>query len=253
VVTTGGQVTTTDFVYTGLTLQSLSASQTGTGATSWKITYLYDEYGRPYAGVYRNPGASTTPVVFTLLTTDRGDVVELLDAGGAPFAAYRYDAWGNPLGTGNLGTGIWTQSTGLVTADVANAIASRQSLRYASYCFDSESGMYYLSARHYDPQTRQFLSKDLSRNDGEQSAYQYCGGNPVTYADPTGYGKYSWLGSRARRHFENVVNIYIGRHGYASPHARSVFWGAAGLAVGSLVGGVGGGIIGTLLGIWGTW
>jgi hypothetical protein len=27
--------------------------------------------------------------------------------------------------------------------------------------------------------TRQFLSKDLSRNDGEQSAYQYCFGNPV--------------------------------------------------------------------------
>ncbi len=60
-------------------------------------------------------------------------------------------------------------------------------LRYAGYCYDSESGMYYLSARHYDPATRQFLSKDLSRNDGEQSAYGYCVGNPVSGTDPTGF------------------------------------------------------------------
>ena len=36
-----------------------------------------------------------------MITTDRGDVVELLDANGDPFAAYRYDAWGNPLGAGH--------------------------------------------------------------------------------------------------------------------------------------------------------
>ena len=165
----------------------LSAAQTGTGATSWKITYLYDENGRPYAGVYRNPGTSTSPVVFGLVTTDRGDVVELLDASGAPFAAYRYDAWGNPQGAGNVATGIWSQNTTLIATTVATDIANRQVLRYASYCYDSESGLYYLSARSYDPKTRQFLSKDLSRNDGEQSAYQYCGGDPVKFTDPTGF------------------------------------------------------------------
>jgi Restriction endonuclease fold toxin 5 len=53
--------------------------------------------------------------------------------------------------------------------------------------------MYYLSARHYDPATRQFLSKDLSRNDGEQSAYQYCLGNPVKNWDPTGMCSWNWL------------------------------------------------------------
>jgi RHS repeat-associated protein len=170
-------------------LQSLSATQTGgESQKSWKITYLYDEYGRPYGGIYRDPADTSSPVFFGMVVTDRGDVVELLDANGDPFAAYRYDAWGNPIGNGNLGTGIWSQTTGLITDQtLANAIATRQPLRYASYCFDSESGMYYLSSRHYDPATRQFLSKDLSRNDGEQSAYQYCGGNPVKYVDPSGY------------------------------------------------------------------
>jgi hypothetical protein len=46
--------------------------------------------------VYREPATSTIPVVFGIVTTDRGDVVELVDAAGSPFSAYRYDAWGNP-------------------------------------------------------------------------------------------------------------------------------------------------------------
>ena len=192
-VTKDGVETTTDFTYTGLTLRKLSATKTqGETSESWSITYLYDEYGKPYAGVYRDttgvPANWPAPMVFGLVTTDRGDVVELLDANGDPFAAYRYDAWGNPLGTGTDGaTGMWWQTTASITdANLAKTISERQVLRYAGYCYDSESGMYYLSARHYDPATRQFLSKDLSRNDGEQSAYQYCLGNPVKYVDPTG-------------------------------------------------------------------
>ncbi len=199
-VTAGGIQTTTDFTYTGLTLHKLEAEekQGETTLAKWTITYLYDEYGRPYAGIYRDttdPENPATPVTFALVTTDRGDVVELLDANGTPFAAYRYDAWGNPIGAGNVGTGLWAQATTqgeteTISLEVATKIASRQVLRYAGYCYDSESGMYYLSARHYDPATRQFLSKDLSRNDGEQSAYQYCGGNPIKNVDPTGY--FSW-------------------------------------------------------------
>ncbi len=196
VVTKDGIQTTTDFTYTGLTLHKLEAEEKQGEATlaKWTITYLYDEYGRPYAGIYRDttdPQNPAAPVTFALVTTDRGDVVELLDANGSPFAAYRYDAWGNPLGQGNAGAGIWAQATTqgeaeTISLDVAEKIAGRQVLRYAGYCYDSESGMYYLSARHYDPATRQFLSKDLSRNDGEQSAYGYCLGNPVGNVDPNG-------------------------------------------------------------------
>ncbi len=185
--------TTTHFTYTGLTLHKLEATKTQAGTSeSWSLTYLYDEYGKPYAGIYRDTTPAQTPVVFAMVTTDRGDVVELLDASGQAFAAYRYDAWGNPLGQGNAGKGVWAQGTvdnenhEVISPEVATKIAQRQPLRYAGYCYDSESGLYYLSARHYDPATRQFLSKDLSRNDGEQSAYQYCLGNPVGLVDPSG-------------------------------------------------------------------
>lgn len=187
VITLGSKTTTIDFTYEGLTLLGLSATESeGENQTSWKITYLYDENGRPYAGIYRDPATSTTPLVFGMVTTDRGDIVELLDANGDAFAAYRYDAWGNPQGTGNVGTGVWSQSTILMSSGTAADIAQRQPLRYAGYCYDRESGTHYLSARHYDPGTRQFLSKDILKADGEESAYQYCGGDPILNIDSSG-------------------------------------------------------------------
>jgi hypothetical protein len=69
VVTQGG----TDTTYAGLALQELSAVRTGSHGDSWKIRYLYDEYGKPYGGIYTD--STTTPVFFVLVTTDRGDVV----------------------------------------------------------------------------------------------------------------------------------------------------------------------------------
>ena len=186
VVSVGTQVTTSTFAYAGLALLGLSASQSGgTQNDAWKITYLDDGAGRPYAGIYREPASSTTPVVFGLVLTDRGDVVALLDAAGTPFAAYRYDAWGNPQGSGNVTTGIWAQSTTLINAALATDIALRQPLRYAGYYYDSESGLHYLSARTYDPQTGQFLAKDPLKT-SEETSYQYCGGNPVAGVDPSG-------------------------------------------------------------------
>jgi RHS repeat-associated protein len=245
VVSTAGLVTTTDYAYEGLTLHSLKATQTG-GASpkSWSVSYLYDESGDLYGGLYRDPAETSTPVFFGVVTTDRGDVVELLDANGSPFAAYRYDAWGNPQGTGNLATGIWTQTTSLITDPALAAdIATRQVLRYATYCYDAENGMYYLSARHYDPGTRQFLSKDLSRNDGEESAYQYCAGNPVKNVDPTGYkpsvqqvkkmgkrlNQFSTSFKNGGRDVLRAVGSALGRAGRAIGSA----FGAAGRAIGT--------------------
>lgn len=68
-------------------------------------------------------------------------------------------------------------------------------LRYAGYAYDTESGLYYCSSRYYDPATRQWTTADSAKADGEESAYQYCGGNPATQIDQTG------------RHPENVIYV----------------------------------------------
>jgi len=56
----------------------------------------------------------------------------------------------------------------------------------ASYTYDAESGLYYCSARYYDPATRQWTTGDPAKADGEESSYQYCAGNPVADSDPSG-------------------------------------------------------------------
>ncbi|MDI6842776.1 MAG: RHS repeat-associated core domain-containing protein [Anaerosomatales bacterium] len=123
---------------------------------------------------------------FLVATAARGDAAELLDASGAPFALYSYDACGNP-------GAVLTDATARIPAALAQAIAEANALRYAGYAYDAHSGLYYLSKRHYDPATAQFLTKDPAKADGEESPYQYCGGDPVGKVDPSGeYCEETW-------------------------------------------------------------
>lgn len=177
-VATAGAVTDTAWTYAGPLLLSVSATScSGSTVSSWTITYLYDAEDKAYGGVYRSNAQSATP--FCLVTTAHGDVIALTDAQGRSFASYRYGAFGRDLG-------VLAPGGGSVSAALASSIALRQPLRYAGYIFDAESSFYYLSARHYDPATFQFLQKDPAKADGEESAYQYCGGDPVGATDPSG-------------------------------------------------------------------
>ena len=178
VVGQGSVTTTSTYTYEGLTLLSLDAESTeGTAAASWRIDYLADASGRPYGGIYTS--GETSAVAFGIVTTDRGDVRELTDGEGIPFARYDHDAYGNPTRT-------LSAATPELDAATAEAIAGRNILRYAGYAFDEHSGLYYLSQRYYDPATCQFITKDPAKADGEESAYQYCGGDPGGKIDPSG-------------------------------------------------------------------
>ncbi len=95
----------------------------------------------------------------------------LLDAAaGEPAGTYGYDAFGTLVSQ---------------TGDVDNSIL------YAGYQYDFETGLYYLNARYYDSTTGRFITEDtyvgryydpLSLN-----RYTYCQNNPVRYTDPSGH------------------------------------------------------------------
>jgi RHS repeat-associated protein len=174
-VTSAGVTATTNWAYDGRRLQGYSTSASN-GAT-WSVDYLYDPAGAPFAGVYRASDAAATP--FSVRTNARGDVRELLDAEGRAFGFYSYDAYGAPRE-------VVSASTGLVSSVLAARIVGRQPLRYAGYVWDSESRLYYVAERYYDPATASFLSRDPLQAPGDESAYLYCGGNPVDRTDPEG-------------------------------------------------------------------
>ena len=65
------------------------------------------------------------------------------------------------------------------------------SITYAGYQYDYETGLYYVNARYYDSITARFLTEDTYRgriNDPlSLNRYTYCHNNPVSYYDPSGH------------------------------------------------------------------
>ena len=68
--------------------------------------------------------------------------------------------------------------------------SSANPIGYRNYYYDSETGLYYLKARYYDPTTGQFTQEDTVQDDNLQyNLYGYCSANPVLYTDADGHKK----------------------------------------------------------------
>ena len=100
---------------------------------------------------------------------------------------YVYDGWGNH---------------GIEVVDSAcETIANLNPFRYRSYYFDTETELYFLKTRYYDPEIGRFMTiDDISYLDPETinglNLYAYCGNNPVMGYDPEGtwdWGRF-WRG-----------------------------------------------------------
>lgn len=104
------------------------------------------------------------------LYNGHGDVIQIVDSSGSIVNNYTYDEWGN----------ITSQSEG-----VSN------SFKYAGEIFDTETGLYYLRARYYDPSVGRFLNEDTYEgqidNPLSQNLYTYVHNNPLSYSDPSGH------------------------------------------------------------------
>ena len=145
---------------------------------SKQFYYSYDGYGHLLCIRYFNNGEQTTGYV---LTNSRGDVEALYAGDGSLRARYIYDSWGNTLSVQD-GNG----------QEITNAehIANLNPFRYRGYYFDSETGLYYLQNRYYDPQTCRFVNGDGYVSTGQgftgNNMFAYCLNNPVNCTDPSG-------------------------------------------------------------------
>ncbi len=58
---------------------------------------------------------------------------------------------------------------------------------YTGREYDKETGLYYYRARYYDAMEGRFISKDpIGFAGGDVNLYNYVGGNPINYVDPSG-------------------------------------------------------------------
>ncbi len=138
----------------------------------------------------------------------QGNIISILDKSGREVVQYKYDAWGNVI---------------TEVIDEAHAgIAELNPFRYRSYYYDTETNLYYLNTRYYDPETGRFISQDdVSYLDPEHinglNLFAYCGNNPVMQIDPNGHIPIANFLTRVQ--ITNMIwgfdNIFWGRINYS--------------------------------------
>ncbi len=71
-------------------------------------------------------------------------------------------------------------------------MAEKNPLRYRGYCYDNETGFYYVSSRYYDSEVGRWINPDdveCLGTEGELISYNlfaYCLNNPVNRTDMNG-------------------------------------------------------------------
>lgn len=127
-----------------------------------------------------------------------GDILGILNSSGKEIAKYVYDAWGNhkiEVYGGSDFVDISSNKDYTNNSEFSNNrfIAEINPFRYRGYCFDSETKLYYLNSRYYDPEIGRFINADdIGILDTTKDVvnglnlYAYCLNNPVNTSDECG-------------------------------------------------------------------
>ena len=136
-----------------------------------KLHFTYDSTG-PLSVSYNG-------TEYFYVKNAQGDVTGLVSTSGARVVTYTYDAWGNPLAT---------------TGSMASTLGEQNPLRYRGYVYDTETGLYYLQSRYYNPGWGRFINADdtalLLSSPGkahwDKNVFAYCDNNPLNRVDEDG-------------------------------------------------------------------
>ena len=142
-----------------------------------KLHFTYDSTG-PASVTYNGNR-------YFYLKNAQGDVTGLVNASGTQVVSYTYDPWGAPMST---------DGTMAATLGAANP------LRYRGYVYDSETGLYYLSSRYYNPTWGRFVNADTAdvlgaspdKANWDKNLFAYCDNDPINRQDDEG-DLWKWL------------------------------------------------------------
>ena len=111
----------------------------------------------------------------------QGDIIAVYNASGTKIGSYIYDAWGNCTASVVSGNTVLEN----------NIVRTLNPFRYRGYYYDTETGLYYLQSRYYNPAWGRFLNADgyISTGTGllGYNMYTYCDNDPIMKADVSGY------------------------------------------------------------------
>ena len=162
---------TTDFITSGI---KVLAQKSGDNTIVWQIDGNGNTVGFNYNG---------TPYFY--IKNAQGDIIAIADISGNLVAKYTYDSWGKLISI--------KDSNDVDKTTDENFVGYVNPIRYRGYYYDSETGLYYLNARYYDPEVGRFISADdyeilLEENYDllRYNIFIYCSNNPIMGYDPSG-------------------------------------------------------------------
>ena len=152
------------------------------------VQFYYDTEGSPTSFRVNN----SAPYFY--VKNLQGDIEKIIEPNGAVKVTYTYDAKGNVTS---------------VTDNTTNSLSTLNPLRYRGYIYDTESGLYYLQSRYYDPQIGRFLNADvyLDTETGSPlstNMFAYCENNAVCNVDITGFKT-----TKLKFKVKNNASVYI--------------------------------------------
>ena len=156
--------TTYNYAYLGDALTDLSWG-------SNRMHFTYDSLG-PASVTYNG-------TTYLYVKNAQGDVVQIVDGNGNTVVTYIYDAWGNMLY--HYGSHV-------------DDIGKYNPFRYRGYVYDTETGLYYLNSRYYNPTWGRFVNADTAavvvaspdKANWDKNLFAYCDNNPISRKDDGG-------------------------------------------------------------------
>ena len=147
----------------------------------------------------------------------KGSTVSIVAPDGRYKLVYAYDIYGEPVKRGDK--------------DFYNEIT------FTGAVYDESTGLYYMNARYYDPETGRFITEDSERGEFDdpltQHLYAYCQNNPTNKVDPSGNISFRAICTIGGAVIGGAVGAYRSYKKTGKVRLKSVVVGAAiGAAVG---------------------
>ena len=125
------------YIYDGTTIKYMEAKDILTKETICEMYFLYGQMG-----LVAIKCEGSLSGIYYVITNGQGDVVALLDSNRNEVVSYTYDAWGKLMS---------------ITGTLANSLGIYNPVRYRGYIYDTETQLYYLNTRYYNPDMGRYL------------------------------------------------------------------------------------------------
>lgn len=105
-----------------------------------------------------------------------GDIIGIADSNYNELVTYEYDSW---------------RALVNITDNSNINLGTINPFRYRSYYYDTDTKLYYLNSRYYNPEIDRFINEDsttgkINSNFIWHNMFQYSFNNPISYGDDNG-------------------------------------------------------------------